>query len=400
MSTPAFPAEPIAHDSGPRRHSLFVRPDSALALLTDEGQEEDDDGNDEQLQSIDRISDILSNLIREANEAVHGIEKEKAYFCKTKQTLAPSQKPLSSHLSAHATTSSSTAKHNVAQYSRLPRPISNTNSNSCRAEDPFLSVDRPRPRSPFNHRYRVSSARPLSCPMLVLPRKSRTSNSHRRKQSLIREPLLESFKRLDSSMALVDSLSRDLATNETSLSASIPDDSPSLPISSPSSSFSSCAPQHLAYLFLVPLLHIPHALISAVFDSLSRATPGGPILSGLIAWTCVFALGNLMVDQTNAELISREGGCGDDSRLCLPGAYSAGRNPEPQSPVVMPEDSTSERLPRHVTRKRRSARRSTLFRRRQCHRCPDPSTRSTVVPSVFFATDGKKDGQRKRRHSF
>lgn len=159
-------------------------------------------------------------------------------------------------------------------------------------------------------------------------------------------PLLESFQRLDTSMALVDSLSRDLSQQE--------------------------SPQHdhFTALFIVPLLHIPHALITTLFN----AAP--PSLSGMVAWACLFALSNLIMGP-NKDMDSR--------RLSLPGAYHdddnlAGRDDDDdaahqQQPTPL-TNSPSRTISNTIVRKRRP----TIVRRSIYRKRAPPTSRQSMMP--------------------
>lgn len=249
-----------------RRHTI-ARPASALALVSDSSASEDDSDNDHQ---FDRISDILSNLIQEANEAVN-YDKQVSI-------------PLIRKLSAPASTTVE-VKPKKMQRVIPTRPVSYPSSSS------------------FNVRRR--SAIPVTTTMST---NSRSNNSSGRE-------LLESFKRLDSSMAIIDSLSRDLAPAEDMVVLSKKRSSvmscPSL-TSPPTknkrhSGLKSMVMQtpfdsRLSALLLLPLLHVPHALISMVFDNMSSSSShdhstNTSSLGGMMAWAFIFAITNLVMDK-------------------------------------------------------------------------------------------------------
>ncbi|ORY97533.1 hypothetical protein BCR43DRAFT_489934 [Syncephalastrum racemosum] len=176
----------------------------------------------EQVDSIDRISHVLTNLIREANEAVHGMERERATLIRRSGSNARS--------------------------SRIPRPVSMS---------------------------------------------GRTRG---------RDSLVASFERLDTSMALIDSLSKDLALyNEKDHSYNLQHR------------------QHLYILLLIPFAYMLYCLFLSlssldVFSTSSLVT--------LVALAMFLALSNLVVDH--ASLSTRQE---DPSGWQLPGAYSlAGRD--------------------------------------------------------------------------
>ncbi|OBZ87972.1 hypothetical protein A0J61_03971 [Choanephora cucurbitarum] len=194
----------------PRRHTI-TRPDSALELLS-----EDDSDEEIQQEALDRISDILANLIQEANEAVNGIEKERMMI---KSVSLDSRR------------------------SRIPRP----------------------------KRLVIQPALLHSAPPTTQTRPTK------KKQS---DPIIESFRRLDSSMAMVDSLSRDLASEDMVLNS------------------------RLMLFLLMPLLHIPHSFITMLFDLCYshqiRQTSIFDIPSMLV-WTCLLALANLVVGESSSK---------------------------------------------------------------------------------------------------
>lgn len=248
-----------------RRHTI-ARPASALALVSDSSASEDDSEDDHQ---FDRISDILSNLIQEANEAVNYDKKVSI--------------PLIRKLSAPASTTVEVKPKKIQRV--IPtRPVSYPSSSS------------------FDVRRR--SAIPVTTTMAA---SGRNNNSSGRE-------LLESFKRLDSSMAIIDSLSRDLAPAEDMVVLSKKRSSvmscPSFtspPIKNKRhSGLKSMVMQtpfdsRLSALLLLPLLHVPHALISMVFDNMSSAShdhsSNTSSLGGMMAWAFIFAITNLVMDK-------------------------------------------------------------------------------------------------------
>ncbi|KAI7902853.1 uncharacterized protein BX663DRAFT_508644 [Cokeromyces recurvatus] len=158
-----------------------------------------------------------------------------------------------------------------------------------------------------------TSHRPHTLP--TIPRKSITPRSKRNSNSsIVTDPVvMESFKRLDTSMAMIDSLSRDLVpqqpTTTTNTKTVIVVD-PSL--------------QHhmtTTLLLLVPLLHIPHSLITMIFDFFSSAdTITPPFPSSMLFWAFVFAVINLMIDQV--AVIPKKYVASKIRRMSLPGTYA------------------------------------------------------------------------------
>ncbi|KAL0095338.1 hypothetical protein F4703DRAFT_1789000 [Phycomyces blakesleeanus] len=283
----------------PRRHTV-ARPESALGLLSGPAADDDED----QQETFDRISDILSTLIQEANEAVHGIESERARLIKSNNSIVPSKLPRPKR-----TRTPSFHARDLPEYSIPISPISPAPS--------------PIPGTFSKRHSRSMSARPLSCPALAVRRSATPRLSKRISSPLIQQqdPLAESFKRLDSSMALVDSLSRDLASPVTQQPQS------SLPLD-----------PRFSGLLLLPLLHIPHALISMAFDSLPSQRHSSPTsLTSMLTWAFFFVLANLMVDRlvvsTAAPILWLSV---RTRRLSLPGSF------QPSTfPSILPPTSTS-----------------------------------------------------------
>ncbi|KAI7877694.1 hypothetical protein K492DRAFT_180492 [Lichtheimia hyalospora FSU 10163] len=293
------------------------------------GKENDDDDDDGgQQEAFNRISGILSNLLEEANNAIHGVENE------NNSDADASDKREQEDYSNNNIRSSSPAQRGSRHMhpSRLPRPIytksrrssnlsiasssscsvysqtdslfSPASSTSSRATSPTMSIES-RPSSPQKLMVATTvsptmvvkkrTSRPLSCPVLMARRSSGEGGNIRQQQQqqqqqrmrrasavVLRDPLVESYKRLDSSMALVESLSRDLAASDKKMQQVKQQQQPSSAL-------------RLSALLILPFLHIPHALISMVFDSLSTKDPNN--LTGMIAWGIFFALANVMVDR-------------------------------------------------------------------------------------------------------
>ncbi|KAG2223341.1 hypothetical protein INT45_008998 [Circinella minor] len=396
-----------------RRHTIISRPvDNTL-----ENNKGDDynDNDDHEEESFDRISGILSNLIQEANNAVNGIEQEREVLWSNKNKHRYSSASMSTPSDLPPRPTSSLSTCSIRQASRLPRPrktstslherndsnsshassiesstSSLTNSSApfspnqqqqspqqticsptttetsfCSEKSPLLSPSSSL-ISRYHHRsnnHSLSSARPLSCPTFALPPTRENNNKKKKRTSL----LLESFKRLDSSMALVDSLSKDLAEQREKEDEE------------------NTTRRAFNALFLVPILHIPHALVSILFDQSNNSVASSsssttttttiavPSITGIVAWACLFALGNLMVDHvatttTNSTRVMMTMNNNNDDqdalkikttlpnnttttfrRLSLPGSYDfAGRNPLPydsqQEPTNAEEDGNNNKI--------------------------------------------------------
>ncbi|CAO3640839.1 unnamed protein product [Mucor hiemalis] len=336
LSTPSSSTtERNTERTRPRRHTIITRPDSAMALLSDI---EDDD--QEQQETFDRISGILSSLIQEANEAVNGIEQERVQLLKKKSTSSRKASKTPRVFTSSTIITNHTNEHN----SKIPRPrklrASNTpsishvrnvsSSSSTSSINTFPLYSHPSQQQLFRHH---TVLRPQSCPVIQAPTKRASMTpQHKRNNSnliLVTDPITESFKRLDTSMALVDSLSRDLATPTPTKSRNNNNNS-----------------NGLTFLLLVPLLHIPHSLITMIFDFcfttsasassghsnipnsvhiISRSTTTGSFnLSSMIFWACVFAVTNLMVDQVAVipkKYLSTITKVKSVRRMSLPGTY-------------------------------------------------------------------------------
>lgn len=297
-----------------------------MALLSDM---EDDGDDEEQQQTFDRISNILNSLIQEANDAVHGIEHERVQLLsanankkasKTPRVFTSSTiitqhhhhspldskipRPKKSHSSIHQRNSSASSSASSSSNSIFsPVSAASTSATLSRSPSPTLANFK---KQLFRH----TALRPRSCPVIQPPRRSMTPRSKRNSLVAATDPIMESFKRLDTSMALVDSLSRDLATQK------VKDNN------------------KIILLLLVPLLHIPHSLITMIFDfcssnsSINSSKPTSSFISSLILWACVFAATNLMVDQvsvtpTKKSLIQKV------RRMSIPGSFNQNNTKKP-----------------------------------------------------------------------
>jgi hypothetical protein len=327
-----------------------------MALLSD--MEEDGD-DEEQQQTFNRISGILSSLIQEANDAINGIEQERVHLTKSISTSSkrssktprlftsstiitnhnndtskiprPRRSRTLNNSSSSSSSSSSSGHHrNVSSCSNSSSTSTNTASALFSPISTSTSATLSRSPSPtlgnfkkqlFRHH---NTLRPRSCPIIAPPRRSMTPRTKR--TSLVSDPIVESFKRLDTSMALVDSLSRDLATPK-----SIQDTT-------------SLIDSRLTFLILVPLLHIPHSLITMIFDFCTasnstnnnvhlRNTPSFS-LSSMIFWACVFAVTNLMVDHVAVTPKTKKHFVSKVRRLSLPGSYNNNMTEKKKKPLT------------------------------------------------------------------
>ncbi|GAA5803555.1 hypothetical protein EDC94DRAFT_542155 [Helicostylum pulchrum] len=360
ISTPIHPSDASTElNRRPRRHTLITRPDSALGLSSD--TEDDEQEQQEQQEAFDRISGILSSLIQEANEAVNDIEQERQFLKKrpsktpklfTSSTIITNHqqqdqskiprprksRTLNTTSSSHyrnSSSSSCTSTHSTNTTSALFSPVStSTSATLSRSPSPTIPNFK---KQLFRHH---TVLRPRSCPVINVPNNRRSITPKHNKKSTnnynnshLSDPIAESFKRLDTSMALVESLSRDLAT-------------PTPPTHNNNNN------NDYTFLLLVPLLHIPHSLITMIFDFVtsspnhqSQLTKNTSFsLTSMIFWACVFAVTNLMVDQVSVpkQYISSITRKMKTRRLSLPGTY------EPNKPVKSARVTTTTLKPKRT----------------------------------------------------
>jgi hypothetical protein len=266
-----------------RRHTI-ARPASALRLLATDS---DTDNEDDQQNQIDRISDMLSVLIQEANEAVNHKKEAK--------TIATLRKP-NSALDMH--------QFNNLQRKRLTRPISYPSSRRLTKR-----------RSVNIQEVIVQSSRSSTLRRSLTP--GNKSLTRKNDQVMPASPLAESFKRLDSSLAVVDSLSRDLAI------VSVPPTPPHTPPHTYDKELISAFQilpfdSRLSMLLLLPLLHLPHAFISVVFGALlsyDDHTDSASSFTGILVWIVMFGFTNIITDQNSSNAVKQ------GKRKLLPGTF-------------------------------------------------------------------------------
>ncbi|KAG1471425.1 hypothetical protein G6F56_002127 [Rhizopus delemar] len=254
-STPDNPSNPIVNETWPQKHTI-TRPDSAIALLSD--IEDDDDV--EQEETFDRISGILESLIQEANEAVKGIEQEREHFVK---------KP--SVLTKRSSKTPKTTHHLLNKQNSEPRRTRKRSSHTPMSAHSAL-------KKPL---FRQSGSRPRSCSAL-LPRRPKQQQRHK----CVHDSIKESFERLDNSIALVDSISRDLASTTTH------------------------GDKDLTALILILLINIP--LIAIIFHFYTSTKSF--YISLTCFWICLFVLAHLVMDRVSLKSISKH--------TSLPGSFT------------------------------------------------------------------------------
>jgi hypothetical protein len=187
---------------------------------------------------------------------------------------------------------------------------------------------------------------------------------------------MESFRRLDSSMAMVESLSRDLAEQDN-------DDSNEGLLATPTSRLT---------LLLLPLLHIPHALITTVFNTL--ISPGNTMavkmaapsnsspLSGIMAWTICFALANMVVTWSGVPnpFVPQQ----RPRRLSLPGSYhERSKRPAPINTMLItkkPARRTPIKWRKRVSTKHQSTQMTTSHSNDRSYTLAIQRSRAQQVP--------------------
>ncbi|KAI8647482.1 hypothetical protein BD408DRAFT_398837 [Parasitella parasitica] len=256
-------------ESKRQRRYTIARPESALALLT-----ESDDVLLENDQQFDRIADILSNLIQEANQAVS----------------IPMVRKLSN--TAQTPTKKKSTK-------RPPSRRPSTNSPILLFSPPTCMIT----RRPYVTQQKISTTAPV---------------------------VLESFKRLDSSLAIIDSLSKDLIVPATTTtSATISAATATIPAKEQEKKRSLTFDSRLSALILIPLFHVPHVLISMVFDSISNydtlvpvsslAAENSSSFSGMLIWAFIFAVTNVIMIENAIPVSSLQ------PPKVIPGAFNVKR---------------------------------------------------------------------------
>lgn len=375
-----------------RRHTIN-RPTSIQEQLPEAHDEE---------QTFERISGILSTLLQEANNAVNAVE--------CKQTPRWMQKKDDGDMMIQSLQSISKQISPVG----LPRNANNLDqqhSNECGHDSSSSSSSSSTTTSPSSPELSPSSQsssssttsldsttttttllwRKGSATIKDITHPTMNSSSAQYRGALLRGSLVESYKRLDQSMAMVDSLSRDLASSdeqdadedqhhndddqETSIFVNGKSPRPFHHESNNNNinNNTTTVDLRLSAFLVAPFLHFPQALISWVFDSLSNRD-SSTHLTGMLAWCFFFAFANIMVDQAAAGLPSqRIGRC--SRNVPVPGSYhNKGHRVSPTEGV----SSTSSLF------RRRSARRTVVIpRRSSIYRKYYSCTTRRVSPTIM-----------------
>ncbi|KAG2179908.1 hypothetical protein INT43_003694 [Umbelopsis isabellina] len=358
----------VQHDNRQRRHSTSVRSENT----PDSTNSEDQDS-----QTLDRISVILSHLLKEASDAVNGLDSgnknstsvpainnnrninspsTKTYD--TKDSTRASRSPKKSRIQLYAQTSEPSQSIYSKSLLKSKAPHRRTNSDvRYNPNEESSSVDNAKRRSTGSiakprwsrgaglkdatqlnsTAQRCSNGTNLS---RSLPNRSCNSQPNSPKQTrisrrrtLLNEPLLESYRRVDDSLALVDSLSRDLASNTTTTDFQLESnegsksvnqktgDRATLKIDDTNQSMS------LVAFLMVQAIHSVLAFCSGL---LSLKTTGitlealeSSAFYNALSWAFTYTMGNVLVDQCIQKAPAQVG-----RRLTIPGEYKS-RSPSP-----------------------------------------------------------------------
>ncbi|KAI9321307.1 hypothetical protein BX666DRAFT_1900744 [Dichotomocladium elegans] len=391
MSTPAKPAQHLL-EKRPRRHTIN-RPDSALGHIPEACASEDD------TEAFDRISGILSSLLQEAKDAIHGsVDTERSETAPLNGNSHNDRRhsnvqPLG--ITRNSTEASATTYSSENNGSHT-RDSSTSSTFSSSATDSSSSIDTPnslfamtppmtpKPVAPLSRIKK--SARPLSCPMVFRTSTNvsatvASQNSTLRQAVSLRDPLAESYKRLDQSLAAVDSLSRDLVPREEASSFSSTDLVPS----------SSSAVANISFkldlrwaLLILPFLHILHAFISVIYDTLFSTGPDN--LLGMLAWCILYCLASFAMDRAvisqcrkSQKQQQQQPRPRSRNRAFVPGSYAT-------ADMINPPISTQPA----VLYPRRSNRRvivlprwSTVYRRLHSQPSPIEPTQNSLNPLLL-----------------
>ncbi|KAI9280820.1 hypothetical protein BC943DRAFT_330369 [Umbelopsis sp. AD052] len=352
-----------SHNHRPRRHSSVSHQDP---ILTSKHESDDDS------EALDRISDILSHLIKEASDAVNGIDRERSKItapktnAANKHTMGAQVKQPDTIDTQKYTVSNRKSKlqthtynpdqpyfpHRRRSIKSMPphnhyEPHIETkedrSSNNAVKRRSTGSIGKSRwSRGPANKeaiQTNLATAQrgsPLSNSFKNAPSRSSHSvpnspNTMRlsRRTRLLNDPLMESYKRIDDSLAMVDSLSRDLAADvDTTDSASkdinrsvASQNSTALARHNPNESLS------LVIFLLVQGIHSVLAFLSGMLslksNGLHLETLESDTFYNALSWAFTYTMGNVLVDQCIEKAPARP-----SYRVTIPGEYHS-RSPSP-----------------------------------------------------------------------
>lgn len=370
-----------------RRHTIN-RPISIQEQLPEAHDEE---------QTFERISGILSTLLQEANNAVNAVEcKQTPRWMQKKddgdrmiQSLQSISKQISPVDLPRNANNVEQQHSNECGHDSSSRSSSTTTSSSSPELSPSSQSSSSSTTSLDSTTTTTLLWRKGSATIKKITHPTMNSSSAQYRGALLRGSLVESYKRLDQSMAMVDSLSRDLASSDEldadedqqhndddqETSIFVNGKSPRLfhHESNNNNINTTTVDLQLSAFLVAPFLHFPQALISWVFDSLSNRD-SSTHLTGMLAWCFFFAFANIVVDQAAAGLpAQRIGRCSHN--VPVPGSYhNKGHRVSPTECV----SSTSSLF------RRRSARRTVVIpRRSSIYRKYYSGTTRRVSPTIM-----------------
>ncbi|KAH8554439.1 hypothetical protein BGW37DRAFT_479729 [Umbelopsis sp. PMI_123] len=355
-----------SYNHRPRRHSSSVNPqDPGTSSLYD---------SEDESEALDRISDILSHLIKEASDAVNGIDRERTKRSTPKSSSATKQAmgsqvktpesidtqkssepnpkskfPVHKHLSdqphfPHRRRSiksmpppshhesylelkdERSSSHSVKRRSTGSIGKSRWSRGSANKETTQTNLAAVQRGSPLSNSFRD----PPSRSNLSVPASPRMARSPRRNK-LLNEPLIASYKRIDDSLAMVDSLSRDLAAEIDSTDELL---APKEVSSQATSKISTALTRNdaneslsLVVFLLVQGIHSVLAFLSGMLSlkpsRLHLETIESDTFYNALSWAFTYTMGNVLVDQC-IEKAPVQPSCRDS----IPGEYRS-RSPSP-----------------------------------------------------------------------
>lgn len=359
----------------PRRHSSV----SHQEPISVSKHESDDDS-----EALDRISDILSHLIKEASDAVNGIDRErskisapkinttnkhtmgaqvkKPEIIDTQKCTVSNQKlksPAHSHNSdqpyfphrrrsiksmpphSHHETYIETKEERSSSNSAKRRSTgsigksrwSRGTANKEAVQTNLVAAQR---GSPLANSFKSA----LSRPSHSVPNSPKMVRSLRRNR-LLNDPLMESYRRIDDSLAMVDSLSRDLAADiDTTDEHLPPKDIDRSETSQSSTALARHNPNESLSMVIFLLVQGIHSVLAFLSGMLSLKTKTGLHLETLesdtfynaLSWAFTYTMGNVLVDQCIEKAPVRP-----PYRVTIPGEYHS-RTPSP--PLLSQMSST------------------------------------------------------------
>ncbi|KAI8577355.1 hypothetical protein K450DRAFT_252084 [Umbelopsis ramanniana AG] len=354
-----------ANNHRPRRHSSVNHQDPILISK----HESDDDS-----EALDRISDILSHLIKEASDAVNGIDRERSKITAPK-TNAANKHTTGAQVKQPETID--TQKYTVSNQKSKLQPHTHhpdqpyfphrrrsiksmpphshyepyiemkeeKSSNNAAKRRSTGSIGKSRwSRGPANKEaiqtnlVAAQRGSPLSSSFKSAPSRSSHSvpNSPKimrlsRRNRLLNDPLMESYKRIDDSLAMVDSLSRDLAADvDTTDEPSAPKDINRSVASQNSTALARHNPNESLSLVIFLLVQGIHSVLAFLSGMLSLKTSGlhletleSDTFYNALSWAFTYTMGNVLVDQCIEKVPARP-----SYRVTIPGEYHS-RSPSP-----------------------------------------------------------------------